>query len=65
MQIRPDDDPHDRTPDDEDDETPETPPDEPRPPRIEDPPAQTDGQGPYVVADLARTRAHSTTEGQR
>jgi len=64
MQIRPDDVPHDRTPDDDED-TPEAPPDEPRPPRIDDPPAPTDGKGPYVVADLARQRAHSTTEGQR
>ena len=63
MQFRPDEEPHDRTPDDDDD-TPETPPDEPRPPRVEDPPAQPD-QGPYVVADLARTPRTCTTEGQR
>ena len=31
------------------DEAPETPRDEPRPPRVQDPPAQPDQQGPYVV----------------
>jgi hypothetical protein len=31
------------------DEAPETPLDEPRPPRIQDPPPQSDQKGPYTV----------------
>ena len=31
------------------DESPETPTDEPSPARVQDPPAQSDSQGPYVV----------------
>ena len=42
-------DPDDPERDEEPDEAPETPLDEPRPPRIEDPPAQPDRKGPYVV----------------
>jgi len=38
-------DPRDKDPD----EAPETPLDEPRPPRIQDPPPQTDPKGPYTV----------------
>ena len=40
-------DPDQRDPDS--DEAPETPLDEPRPPRVQDPPAQPDQKGPYVV----------------
>jgi hypothetical protein len=41
--------------DDEDDrkdpeDTPETPLDEPQPPRVDDPPAEPDQRGPFVVS---------------
>jgi len=41
----------DQPEDDEEDsdKAPETPPDEPRPPRVQDPPAEPDQKGPYVV----------------
>jgi hypothetical protein len=42
---RPDEDDKDK----DSDKAPETPLDEPRPPRIQDPPAQPDEKGPYVV----------------
>ena len=46
------DDPDKRDPDS--DEAPETPLDEPRPPRVQDPPAQPDQKGPYVVRGSAK-----------
>ena len=48
------DDPDTRDPDS--DEAPETPLDEPRPPRVQDPPAQPDQKGPYVVRGHGRVR---------
>ena len=33
-----------------DDDTPETPLDEPQPPRVEDPPAEPEQKGPFVVS---------------
>ena len=47
-------DPDKRDPDS--DEAPETPLDEPRPPRVQDPPAQPDQKGPYVVRGSAKSR---------
>jgi hypothetical protein len=44
------------------DEAPETPPDEPRPPRVEDPPAQQEKRGPYVVQADAPARREQSTE---
>ena len=41
-----DEDERDRDPDD----TPETPLDEPQPPRVEDPPAEPEQKGPFVVS---------------
>jgi hypothetical protein len=59
MGIRPaSDTQHDDEKDRDEDDSPETPPDEPRPPRVEDPPPQPDGQGPYVVS---ASRAHVRT----
>jgi hypothetical protein len=52
------------TPDEHDkdtDDTPETPLDEPRPPRVQDPPAQPDQKGPYVVGAMSVNQ----TEAQR
>ena len=36
--------------------SPETPLDEPRPPRVQDPPAQPDQKGPYVVRGSGKYR---------
>jgi hypothetical protein len=51
----------DRDPQDPE-EAPETPPDEPRPPRVEDPPAQQEKRGPYVVQADAPARREQSTE---
>ncbi len=39
------------------DEAPETPLDEPRSPRVQDPPAQPDQKGPYVVRGSSEVSA--------